>query len=275
MISDNNPEIYSGSQPSIIRIGAGAYGWENYFFNGTIDDVRVYNRALSAEEIQALYEGKFIEPGFADASSGDYHLLSQRGRFNPTTKEWILDDVTSPCVDGGDPCAALSNERFPNGGRINMGAYGGTQYASMSEWLLLADLNFDGIVNFDDFAILADHWLEDVQEVEPQPQVDNEPPMPNPSQWLQYPVEVNGWHTMSAVIASDAVTGGNDPVWYKFEVTQGSGYDSEWQLSNEYNYPNSEGAIYTIRTCDSLPDSAGTIPNPANSTAASEAGATF
>ena len=27
----------------------------NYFFNGLIDDVRIYDRALSAEEVQALY----------------------------------------------------------------------------------------------------------------------------------------------------------------------------------------------------------------------------
>jgi hypothetical protein len=44
----------------------------------------------------------------------------------------VLDEVTSPCVDGGDPNAPADQERTPNGGRINMGAYGGTPYASMS-----------------------------------------------------------------------------------------------------------------------------------------------
>jgi N-acetylneuraminic acid mutarotase len=29
--------------------------WSNYIFNGLIDDVRIYDRALSAEEVQALY----------------------------------------------------------------------------------------------------------------------------------------------------------------------------------------------------------------------------
>jgi hypothetical protein len=28
----------------------------DYFFNGTIDDVRIYDRALSAAEVQALYQ---------------------------------------------------------------------------------------------------------------------------------------------------------------------------------------------------------------------------
>ncbi|MHA1329652.1 MAG: DUF2341 domain-containing protein [Candidatus Hodarchaeales archaeon] len=34
----------------------GAYSDAHYFFNGTIDEVRIYNRALSDEEIQKLYE---------------------------------------------------------------------------------------------------------------------------------------------------------------------------------------------------------------------------
>jgi hypothetical protein len=44
----------------------------------------------------------------------------------------VLDKVTSPCVDGGDPYAEVSNEPMPNGGRINIGAYGGTMEASLS-----------------------------------------------------------------------------------------------------------------------------------------------
>jgi hypothetical protein len=33
----------------------GAHGWAGAFFYGKIDDVRIYNRALSASEVQALY----------------------------------------------------------------------------------------------------------------------------------------------------------------------------------------------------------------------------
>ena len=44
--------------------------------------------------------------------------------------------------------------------RINMGAYGGTEYASMPpfDWTLLADLTNDGIVNLEDFANQAIDW---------------------------------------------------------------------------------------------------------------------
>jgi len=60
----------------------------------------------------------------------------------------------------GDPNTPIGLEPFPNGGRINMGAYGNTATASMSEWALAGDLNFDGIVNFADFAVFAEEWME-------------------------------------------------------------------------------------------------------------------
>jgi len=40
----------------------------------------------------------------------------------------------SPCIDTGDPSDTdWQNELLPNGSRINMGAYGGTPEASMSD----------------------------------------------------------------------------------------------------------------------------------------------
>ena len=71
-----------------------------------------------------------------------------------------MDDKTSPCIDSGDPNEYPTEEPSENGGRLNMGAYGGTGYASMSPPDLESDLNHDGIVNFQDMAILADHWLQ-------------------------------------------------------------------------------------------------------------------
>jgi len=63
---------------------------------------------------------------------GDYHLKSQAGRWDPVSQSWIQDDVTSPCIDAGDPNNPIGHEPFPNGGIINMGAYGGTVEASKS-----------------------------------------------------------------------------------------------------------------------------------------------
>jgi hypothetical protein len=44
----------------------------------------------------------------------------------------MLDGVTSPCIDAGDPNCLVGDEPIPNGGHINMGAYGGTAEASKS-----------------------------------------------------------------------------------------------------------------------------------------------
>jgi Concanavalin A-like lectin/glucanases superfamily len=44
----------TASNGSSVEIGSGS-GGTNYFFPGKIDDVRVYNRALSATEVKQLY----------------------------------------------------------------------------------------------------------------------------------------------------------------------------------------------------------------------------
>ncbi|MFB0552970.1 MAG: right-handed parallel beta-helix repeat-containing protein [Phycisphaerae bacterium] len=86
----------------------------------------------------------FVEAGFWDTNGtpedinddfwvrGDYHLCSQAGRWDHNSKTWVQDDVTSPCIDAGNPDSDWTAELLPNGERINMGAYGGTPKASMS-----------------------------------------------------------------------------------------------------------------------------------------------
>jgi hypothetical protein len=97
---------------------------------------------------------------------GDYHLKSQAGRWDPQTQSWARDETTSPCIDAGDPTRPVGHEPFPNGGIINMGAYGGTTEASKSyfgepvcETIVAGDLNGDCKVDFEDLAILASRWL--------------------------------------------------------------------------------------------------------------------
>jgi hypothetical protein len=63
---------------------------------------------------------------------GDYHLASEDGRWDPNDMTWIADELTSPCVDAGDPNRPCVHEPMPNGTRINMGVYGGTDQASRS-----------------------------------------------------------------------------------------------------------------------------------------------
>ncbi|MGD8787185.1 MAG: hypothetical protein PVJ60_07160 [Phycisphaerales bacterium] len=98
---------------------------------------------------------------------GDYHLKSQASRWDPKIQSWVIDDVTSPSIDAGDPNNPVGLEPFPNGGRINMGAYGGTAEASKSyfgeplcQTIIAGDINGDCKVDFQDFAIMVSRWSE-------------------------------------------------------------------------------------------------------------------
>jgi len=110
-----------------------------------------------------------VEPDDPDAVwvDGDYHLKSQAGRWDPTSASWARDAVTSPCIDAGHLNSPIGFEPFPNGGRINMGAYGGTAQASKSyfgepvcETVVAGDINGDCRVDISDFAIISSHWLQ-------------------------------------------------------------------------------------------------------------------
>ncbi len=59
-------------------------------------------------------------------------MKSEAGRWDPSIETWVLDEMTSPCIDEGDPSDDVGFEPNPNGGRINIGAYGGTAEASKS-----------------------------------------------------------------------------------------------------------------------------------------------
>jgi len=71
-----------------------------------------------------------IDPLCVDPEKHDYHLESLAGRWNGT--EWVKDTGHSPCIDAGYIESGIGDETSPNGGRINIGLYGGTKYASKS-----------------------------------------------------------------------------------------------------------------------------------------------
>lgn len=132
---------------------------------------------LQKEFVDGTGTGNIIgDPMFVDLSGGDYHLKSQFGRFQfgdpdiytGNTDRLVQDAETSPCIDAGCPFGVPRAERLPNGGVINMGAYGGTPFAAHSPWMLSGDLNRDGRVNYKDFPLvnapsqvllIANDWL--------------------------------------------------------------------------------------------------------------------
>lgn len=119
-------EASAGSEPDISNI----IFWNNSYSDLFGCGVR-YSRIDDARAGQGNID---VDPLFVDPGSGDYHLRSNRGRYWPEHDVWVLDRLTSPCIDGGDPNAEPLNEPVPNGFRINMGAYGGTAQASLSPY---------------------------------------------------------------------------------------------------------------------------------------------
>ncbi|MCP4710593.1 MAG: hypothetical protein GY869_18370 [Planctomycetes bacterium] len=130
----------------------------------------------------------YVDPGYRDPNGtldnpnddiwveGDYHLKSAGWRWDSVRGIWDYDEVTSLCIDAGNPGTPLSDELLSvpvdpgnvwgENVRINMGAYGGTVEASMGPvgWGLLADLNNDGVVNLVDYGYQARGWLKSAGE---------------------------------------------------------------------------------------------------------------
>jgi parallel beta-helix repeat protein len=111
-----------------------------------------------------------IDPCFAvfdpngDPNLWDLHLQSEYGRWDSNSQSWVTDLNTSLCIDAGDPNSEWSDEPWPNGKRINLGAYGGTDEASKNG--NPADFDINGEVNFKDFALLADKWMAEGNYIE-------------------------------------------------------------------------------------------------------------
>jgi hypothetical protein len=108
------------------------------------------------------------DPCFAGPENDDYHLKSEAGRWDSNSQIWVQDAVTSPCVDVGDPMNPIGLEPFPNGGFVNMGAYGGTPEASKTyfgekiyDTIVAGGINGDCQVNRDDLEIMALHWTDE------------------------------------------------------------------------------------------------------------------
>jgi len=78
------------------------------------------NTILEPQDVRATWTG------------GDYHVKSRAGRWDPISRTWLYDTVISPCIDAGVPGGPVDSEPMPNGGVVNMGAYGGTSEAGKS-----------------------------------------------------------------------------------------------------------------------------------------------
>jgi hypothetical protein len=98
----------------------------NTLYNNAAGD---YNQSSSGTDIHL--DPLFVETAGTDPHAIDLHLRSEQGRWDSGT--WVLDGVTSPGINSGDPTSSFAHEPTPNGGSINAGAYGNTMEASKSD----------------------------------------------------------------------------------------------------------------------------------------------
>jgi hypothetical protein len=124
-----NQIISTGDSMPSIRYSCIAGGWPG---PGSIDANPLFARA--GTWVNRLNPDLVVTPDHPDAMfvMGDYHLQSQASRWDPGMRQWVQDAVTSPCIDAGDPASPVGDEPVPNGGIIDMGAYGGTAEAGGS-----------------------------------------------------------------------------------------------------------------------------------------------
>jgi predicted outer membrane repeat protein len=113
-----NSIIWSNQASSAATIGYGEISDENSisFFYSNIDTISP-NSIVNDKTFTIQWESSNIceDPRFNDANSFDFTLRQN-----------------SPCIDAGDPVDDVGEEPEPNGNRINIGAYGGTAQAAVT-----------------------------------------------------------------------------------------------------------------------------------------------
>ena len=160
----NNTIVYNLAEIS----GGGVVGGDKFFFTNNIlrnnepNDIEgispdnIWYNTLTDPKYDGFQGNITADPLFADANNGDFHLKSEAGRYDPNTGNWTIDDVTSPAIDAGDPNSDYSREPEPNGGRINMGAYGGREEASKSYLSRTIYVDDDGPCDFNNIQAAID-----------------------------------------------------------------------------------------------------------------------
>ncbi len=223
-----------GSSPKIQNItfvdnifGVAAYENSNpdisncIFYNNINGDLFGCQARYSCFKGGTLDKGNFYaDPLFVDYVNGDYHLKSQGWRWDELSENWTWDNVTSLCIDTGDPSSPLEQEpltipRDPNNlysenKRINMGAYGGSCQASMPPlgWVPLSN--------------------------------DNTAPTPNSEEWAsggepkEVPIVTQPGY-VSIDRQAETATDNSGYEEYFFDCITNSAFSSAWQTSPSYS----------------------------------------
>jgi len=142
---------------SALAMAAGGLEMETAGF-GVNTGIKATYSNIQMFDSDGFYDPTAVWPGEGNINKDPLFIspVHRPYNFHLTADEWNI----SPSINAGNPIADYSQEPAPNGGRINMGAYGGTAEADCSDILrpVPSDADADLAVNMVDFAILADNW---------------------------------------------------------------------------------------------------------------------
>ncbi|MFH0878949.1 MAG: right-handed parallel beta-helix repeat-containing protein, partial [Lentisphaerota bacterium] len=155
-VSLNNSILTAvSSNARCIQVTAGSYAGDfNNLYTSNSAPVGYWLGARSSLLDWQQYSGQDSNslshfPRFVDSAAGDFHLRSMTpgGTLVMASGVWSNFAEHSACIDAGPWMGPITNEPSPNGGRINLGAYGDTAEASLSltcAWVRAVSMNNGG-----------------------------------------------------------------------------------------------------------------------------------
>ena len=147
----------AGASASALGMEFGGLDMEIFGVNPGID---VSYSNIQMVDSEGWYDPTAVWPGEGNINKDPMFINPTNYPYNFRLRSGPEHWNISPCINAGNPFADYSQEPAPNGARINIGGYGGTDQAASSDILrpVPADADADLEVNMVDFAILANNW---------------------------------------------------------------------------------------------------------------------
>ena len=118
-VTDDLAGIYPKSNAAASETIGGAYEGIADFFNGSIDDVMIFNRSLSADEIAGLYanqSSKYLTNNFTSLADGTHTIKAYTqdiaGNVNSTELRQVSIDTTQPGFTDNKTNATATTPRY-------------------------------------------------------------------------------------------------------------------------------------------------------------------
>ncbi|MEM7392586.1 MAG: hypothetical protein AAF492_09565 [Verrucomicrobiota bacterium] len=150
----------------------------NMFWNVNVlkSDINGGDPFVNLKEMADAEPGSWVNSTFAnpwlkDPANFDARVQSPAGSYDVATSNFLNDTERSAAIDYGPTNAPVGGETAPNGGRLNIGAFGGTAQASRTPpglWLQTISYNDGGILSVPTDAVrwTGNHGPADLVRIE-------------------------------------------------------------------------------------------------------------